>query len=225
MSTPASARKSAHPSAAFPGFRRTWAGPESRQRASDLVVVSHGHLDHIGGLVSESGALAFPKAQFVFVDTEWNYWTGSRFESEVESSPLPEAFKTGTIGGGTREPARRSADRSRFVKQGGEITSGVRDVAAPGRFAVDAAILFASGREQFTHMGDIAHNPVTKPAAPRAGRRSSMMRSPARAIKSRQAVLDRVATDRAIGHGLSSPVPWRSATSSDTHEAYRWESV
>jgi metal-dependent hydrolase (beta-lactamase superfamily II) len=49
----------------------------------DLVVISHGHLDHIGGLVTKSGALAFPKAQFVFVDTEWNYWTGSRFESDV----------------------------------------------------------------------------------------------------------------------------------------------
>jgi hypothetical protein len=36
-------------------------------------VTSHGHLDHIGGLVTKSGALAFPKAQFVFVDTEWNY--------------------------------------------------------------------------------------------------------------------------------------------------------
>ena len=44
----------------------------------DLVVISHGHLDHIGGLVSKSGALAFSKAQFVFVDTEWNYWTGGR---------------------------------------------------------------------------------------------------------------------------------------------------
>jgi glyoxylase-like metal-dependent hydrolase (beta-lactamase superfamily II) len=59
-------------------------------------VISHGHLDHIGGLVTKSGALAFPKAQFVFVDTEWNYWTGSRFESEVNSSPMPDPFKKGT---------------------------------------------------------------------------------------------------------------------------------
>src|SRR3984893_13088093 len=71
----------------FPGLqgnlRRAGIAPES----IDLVVTSHGHLDHIGGLVKKSGALAFPKAQFVFVDTEWNYWTGSRYESEVNSSP------------------------------------------------------------------------------------------------------------------------------------------
>src|SRR5207245_11719648 len=74
-------------------LRRAGITPES----IDLVVSSHGHLDHIGGFVTKSGALAFPKAQFVFVDTEWNYWTGSRYESEVNSSPMPDPFKKGTI--------------------------------------------------------------------------------------------------------------------------------
>jgi glyoxylase-like metal-dependent hydrolase (beta-lactamase superfamily II) len=48
----------------FPGLqanlRRAGITPES----IDLVVTSHGHLDHIGGLVTKSGALAFPKAEF-----------------------------------------------------------------------------------------------------------------------------------------------------------------
>src|SRR6476660_6307455 len=82
----------------FPGLeanlRRAGIAPES----IDLVVTSHGHLDHIGGFVTKSGALAFPKAQFIFVDTEWNYWTGSRYESEVNTSPMPDQFKKGTIG-------------------------------------------------------------------------------------------------------------------------------
>src|ERR1700693_5987425 len=69
----------------FPGLeanlRRAGIAPES----IELVVTSHGHLDHIGGLVTKSGALAFPKAQFVFVDTEWNYWTGSRYERHINS--------------------------------------------------------------------------------------------------------------------------------------------
>src|SRR6202045_2522498 len=74
----------------FPGLeanlRRAGISPES----VDLVVTSHGHLDHIGGFVRKSGELAFPKAQFVFVDTEWNYLTGSRSESEVKSWPMPD---------------------------------------------------------------------------------------------------------------------------------------
>src|SRR5580704_10097913 len=144
----------------FPGLeanlRRAGITPES----IDLVVTSHCHLDHIGGLVTKSGALAFPKAQFVFVDTEWNYWTGSRYESEVNSSPMPDPFKKGTITA-ARENLPLVADRSRFVKQGGEITSGVHYIAAPGHSPSHAAILLTSGNEQFVYMGDIAHNPVT----------------------------------------------------------------
>src|SRR6202045_1793639 len=115
----------------FPGLeanlRRAGIAPES----IDLVVTSHGHLDHIGGFVTKPGALAFPKAQFVFVDTEWNYWTGSRYENEVNSSPMPDQFKKGTIGA-ARDNLPAVANRTRFVKQGGAIASGVNYVAAPG---------------------------------------------------------------------------------------------
>ena len=44
---------------------------------------------------------------------------------------MPDPFKKGTIGA-ARENLPPVADRSRFVKQGGEITSGVHYVAAPG---------------------------------------------------------------------------------------------
>ena len=123
-----------------PNLRRAGIAPDS----IDLVVTSHCHLDHIGGLVTKSGALAFPKAQFVFVDTEWNYWTGGRYESEVNSSPMPDPFKQATIAAAENLPP--VADQSRFVKQGGEITSGVNDVPAPGHSPFHAAILFASAK-------------------------------------------------------------------------------
>src|SRR5258706_12266746 len=136
----------------FPGLeanlRRAGITPES----IDLVVTSHGHLDHIGGLVKKSGALAFPKARFVFVDTEGNYWTGSRYESEGNSSPMPDPFKKATIGA-AQENLPPVADRSRFIKQGGEITSGVHYIAAPGQSPSHASILFTSGQGQFMHMG------------------------------------------------------------------------
>src|SRR6185312_12678442 len=127
----------------FPGLeanlRRAGILPES----IDLVVTSHGHLDHIGGLVTKAGALAFPKAQFAFVDTEWNYWTGSRFESEVNTSPMPDGFKKGTISA-ARENLPPVASRARFVKQNGEITTGVHYISAPGHSPSHATILFVS---------------------------------------------------------------------------------
>src|SRR5260370_60023 len=92
------------PFGSFPGLeenlRRSGITPES----IDLVVISHCHLDHIGGLVTKSGALAFPNAHFVFVDTEGNYCTGSRYQNEGNSSPMPDPFTNGTIAGAPVEP-------------------------------------------------------------------------------------------------------------------------
>jgi glyoxylase-like metal-dependent hydrolase (beta-lactamase superfamily II) len=198
-------------------LRRAGITPES----IDLVVMSHGHLDHIGGLVTKSGALAFPKAQFVFVDSEWNYWTGSRYESEVNSSPMPDPFKKGTIEA-ARENLPPVADRSRFVKQGGEITTGVHYVAAPGHSPSHASILFTSGMEQFMHMGDIAHNPVT--SLQRPDWTPVFDYEPAQAIKSRKAILDRVATDGVMAMGYHFPFPAIGhVVRRDT--AYHWEAA
>src|SRR5271169_1378848 len=128
----------------FPGLEANLRGAGITPESIDLVVISHGHLDHIGGLATESGDLAFPKAQFVFVDAEWDYWTGDRFESDIENSPLPDLFKKGTIDA-ARENLPPVAERCRFVKPGGEITSGVHYVATPGHSPPHASILFASG--------------------------------------------------------------------------------
>ena len=198
-------------------MRRAGITPES----IDLVAISHGHLDHIGGLVTKSGALAFPKAQFVFVDTEWNYWTDSRYVTEVNSSPMPDPFKEGTIGA-ARENLPPIADRSRFVKQGGEITSGVHYIASPGHSPSHASILFASGNEQLMHMGDIAHHPVTSLQHP--DWTPVFDYEPAQAIKSRKAILDRVATDRVMVLGYHFPFPALGhVVRRDT--AYHWEAA
>src|ERR1700758_3140309 len=209
------------PFGSFPGLEENLRRAGITSESIDLVVISHCHLDHIGGLVTKSGALAFPKAQFVFVDAEWNYWTGNRYESDVNSSPMPDPFKQATIGV-ARKTLPLVADRCRFVKQGGEIISGVHYIAAPGHSPSHAAILFTSGDEQFIHMGEIAHNPVTSLQHP--DWTPVFDYDPVQAINSRKAILDRVATDGVMVMGYHFPFPAighvvRNGT------AYHWEAA
>ncbi len=205
----------------FPGLEANLVRAGITPESIDLVVTSHGHLDHIGGLVTKAGALAFPKAQFVFVDTEWNYWTGSRFESEVNTSPMPDGFKKGTISA-ARENLPPVASRARFVKQNGEITTGVHYISAPGHSPSHATILFVSDNEQFMHMGDIAHHPVTSLQRPNWS--PIFDYDPAQAIKSRKAILDRVATEQTMVMGYHFPFPGLGHVVRQDN-AYRWEAA
>jgi glyoxylase-like metal-dependent hydrolase (beta-lactamase superfamily II) len=134
---------------------------------------------------------------------------------------MPDPFKKGT-NEAARENLPPVADRSRFVKQGGEITSGVHYIAARGHSPSHASILFASGKEQFMHMGDIAHKPVTSLQPPDWTPIFDYW--PAQAIKPRKAILERVATDRVMALGYHFPFPAIGHVVR-YDEAYRWQSV
>jgi glyoxylase-like metal-dependent hydrolase (beta-lactamase superfamily II) len=184
----------------------------------DLVVVSHGHLDHIGGLVTKSGALAFPKATFVFVDTEWNYWTGKQFEADVAKSPMPDSFKQGIVSA-AKDNLPPIASRSRFVKQGGEIATGVSYVAAPGHSPSHAAILFTSKSEQFLFMADVVHHPITGIQHPEWT--PVFDHDPALAVRTRRSMLDRVASERLLAMAYHFPFPALGHVARQG-QTYRW---
>jgi glyoxylase-like metal-dependent hydrolase (beta-lactamase superfamily II) len=142
-------------------------------------------------------------------------------QNKEDEVVVPDPFKKGTIIA-ARENLPAVAYRSRLVKQGGEITSGVHYVAAPGHSPSHASILFTSGNEQFVYMGDIAHNPVTSLQHPEWT--PIFDYDPAQAIKSRKAILDRVATDRIMVLGCHFPFPGIGHVV--RHDAaYHWEAA
>ena len=87
----------------------------------DVVVITHGHPDHIGGL-TEGGKPVFANARYVFGAAEFDFW--KRGDNVREARKFNrELFM---------QIAVPLADRASFVKPGDEIAPGIRAVDAAG---------------------------------------------------------------------------------------------
>ncbi|MFN8564406.1 MAG: MBL fold metallo-hydrolase [Anaerolineae bacterium] len=118
----------------------------------DTVVITHGHGDHVAGILAADGAFAFPNARYIFWRSEWT--TGQ------PTSASPRRLITRCDASGTRSKAHPE----RIEQIGGdqpeaEIMPGMCAVAAPGHTIGHIALELSSGGEKLLHIADAAHSP------------------------------------------------------------------
>lgn len=93
----------------------------------DLVIISHAHLDHIGGLtVPANGGRVpvFARARHYFWQAEWDFWTSEQGLAQVPEE-LAEAART-------HLPPLHQAGLVELVSQETEVLPGVRLLPPPG---------------------------------------------------------------------------------------------
>lgn len=149
----------------------------------DVVVLTHMHGDHIGGL---AGGATFPNARYVTGQVEYDAWAPQG----------NEGFETNV---------RPVADKTTFIGDGGAVASGITGMAAFGHTPGHMVYMLESEGQQVLIAADFANHYVFSLAHPDWEVRFDMDKAAAAA--SRRNVLGMLAADRIPFIGYHMPFP------------------
>ena len=160
----------------------------------DIVVITHGHPDHIGGL-SDGGKPVYPNARYVFGATEFDFWKRGENVREARKANRELFVKLCTP----------LADKATFVKPGDEIVSGIRAVDAFGHSPGLMAYLFDSEGKQLLLWADAVIHYVMSMQRP--DWHIDVDDDKEKAAATRKRILDMVTAEKLFVTGYHLPFP------------------
>jgi glyoxylase-like metal-dependent hydrolase (beta-lactamase superfamily II) len=152
----------------------------------DVVVLTHMHGDHIGGMMTEAGAPTFANARYVTGAAEHNHWSSAGNE-------------------GFDKNVKPVNDKITFLDDGGSVASGITAKMAAGHTPGHMIYMIESDGKMLAVTADTANHYVWSLAYPDWEVRFDMDKAAAAA--SRKAVFGMLAADRVPFIGYHMPFP------------------
>lgn len=172
------------------GIQNALADAGVAPEAINVVVLTHMHPDHIGGMTTND-APTFPNARYVTAASEYDFWSaqdaGNRVGDLVAAKVTP------------------MADKMSFIEDGGEVASGITATAAFGHTPGHMVYHLESNGQRLILTADLANHYVWSFAHPEWEVRFDMDKAAATA--SRRNVLGMLAADKVPMIGYHMPFP------------------
>ena len=151
-----------------------------------VVVLTHMHGDHIGGMTDAEGNATYPNARYVTGQVEYDHWAAQENEGfDTKVRPFAEQFS--------------------FIGDGDSPVSGVTGMAAFGHTPGHMVYMLDSGGEQMLIFADTANHYVWSLAYPEWEVRFDA--DSAAAAETRKRILGMLAADRLPFIGYHMPFP------------------
>lgn len=116
----------------------------------DIVVISHFHGDHIGGLKNADGSPAFPNAEIKVPAAEWAFWKDDA--NAEKANPFNKALFPAV---------KKIIDGLKFTpfEADKEVAPGITSVATPGHTPGHTSFVVASGPKKIFVQSDVTNIP------------------------------------------------------------------
>ena len=112
----------------------------------DIVFLTHGHPDHIGGCTDENGKLVFEQARYLMGKIEYEFWTSDENLSTLREGMVRFARKN--------LPAIQ--EHIQLVQDGEQVLPGIQAIEAFGHTPGHMGLEIRSQGEVFLHLADAA---------------------------------------------------------------------